>query len=206
MQVGACDGNVTETLKDFILGGVAHAVLVEPNPAAFAGLKKSYEGALNVTLVHAAIGDKEGEAYLYRVKDGALRNTDHFPILGYSSFDLSHLTRNGIKPSEIERITVPTRTLASVVAETGLAKIDLLQIDVEGYDAEVVRMALELPNPPSIIECEHCHLTVATRAELFSRLEKADYLFTSDSGNVLALKKEVLDEWTATGISSTAQA
>jgi len=196
MQVGACDG-ADDPLVQFILAGGTRSVLIEPNPAAFALLQKSYEGVPNVTLIQTAIGDKDGEAYLYRVRDSASRSTKLSPILGLSSFDRTHLIRYGIPADQIERITVPCRTLAGLVAELGLPQIDLLLIDTEGFDAEVVRMALAMPVRPSCIECEHSHLPPKVRMPMFAALEAEGYLIGHDTWNMVALQKKVLEEWQA---------
>jgi len=194
VQVGACDG-ADDPLVHFIKQEGARAFLIEPNPEAFALLQKSYAGVPNVTLIQTAIADKEGEAYLYRLRGGASQGTDVCYKLGLSSFDRMHLIRNGVKPEEIEQVSVPCRTLAGIVAEHGLSQIDLLLIDVEGYDGEVVRMALQMPVRPLCIECEHSHLPSKDRAPLFALLEAAGYQVGYDRWNLLALRQEVLEAW-----------
>jgi FkbM family methyltransferase len=197
MQVGACDGVETDDpLRDFISSGGTRSILIEPNPVAFALLKKTYEGVPNVTLIQTAIGEKDGEAYLYRVKDGDIKGTRQSPLLALSTFDQNYLTgKCGIKPDQIERITVPCRTLASLVAELGLTKIDLLLIDVESYDAVIVRMALEMPVRPACIECEHNNLPPKVRVPMFELLEAENYLIASNTWNMVALQRNVLEEW-----------
>jgi FkbM family methyltransferase len=196
VQVGACDGVETDDpIRDFIYLGKTRSILIEPNPVAFALLQKTYAGVPGVTLVQAAISDKDGEAFLYRVKDGDTRGTKKNPLLGISSFDRNHLTKRHIPDDQIERLTVPCRTLAGLVAEFGLTKIDLLQIDVEGYDAEVVRMALAMPVRPECIECEHNNLPPAVRGPMFARLEAENYLVATNTWNLVALQKDVLEAW-----------
>jgi hypothetical protein len=80
------------------------------------------------------------------------------------------------------------------VTELGLTRIDLLQIDVEGFDAQVVRMALKLPVLPDCIHFEHLHLGNADRKPLFDSLHSSGYLLGYDAWNVLALQTQVMDE------------
>jgi hypothetical protein len=114
--------------------------------------------------------------------------------LQVASFFREHIERHGKKPHEIERITVPCRSLSSLVAELGLTKIDLLQIDAEGFDAAVVRMALKMPVRPDCINFEHMHLCRADRQPLFDLLKTNGYLLGYDAWNILALKLPMLEE------------
>jgi hypothetical protein len=68
LQIGACDGITNDPIYHFVRRGRARAILVEPNPYAFARLQNAYAGLPNVTLIQAAVGEKDGEADLYRLK------------------------------------------------------------------------------------------------------------------------------------------
>lgn len=195
LQVGACDGAINDPIRHHVVKGSTRAILIEPNPFAFARLQKNYAGIPNVTLIQAAIGEQDGEAHLYRVKKTGISDSEVDLTLQVASFFRENLERHGKKPHEIERITVPCRSLSSLVAELGLTKIDLLQIDAEGFDATVVRMALKMPVRPDCINFEHIHLTTADRQPLYDLLAANDYLLGYDAWNVLALQERVLKEW-----------
>lgn len=195
IQVGACDGITNDPIRPLVTKSSTRAILIEPNPYAFARLQKSYAGLPNVTLIQAAIGDQDGEAHLYRIKTTDPRDAAVDLTLQIASFYREHLERHGKKAHEIERITVPCRSLSSLVTELGLAKIDLLQIDAEGFDAAVVRMALAMPVRPACLNFEHVHLKAAERQPLFALLQAHDYLLGYDAWNVLALQTSVLEAW-----------
>lgn len=195
VQVGACDGINNDPIRHLVTKGNSRAILIEPNPFAFARLQKSYADVPNVTLIQAAIGHQDGEAHLYRIKTTDPRDSAVDLTLQIASFYREHLERHGKKAHEIERITVPCRTLGSLTTELGLAKIDLLQIDAEGFDAAVVRMALGMPVRPECINFEHIHLQAADRQPLFDLLQAHDYLLGYDAWNVLALQKSALEKW-----------
>jgi FkbM family methyltransferase len=194
LQVGACDGTNSDPVHDHVIKGSRCAILIEPNPFAFARLQKTYAGIPNVTLIQAAIGERDGEADLHRVKKTAKMDSEVDWTLQFASFSRTHVVRHGVKPDEIERITVPCRSLSSLVAELGLTKIDLLQIDAEGFDATVVRMALRLPMRPDCINFEHAHLRREDRQPLFDLLKAYGYLLGYDSWNILAVQKPLLEE------------
>ena len=195
VQVGACDGMMRDPIVQFVRKGAPRAILIEPNPLAFSRLQKTYAGVANVTLVQAAIGDEDGEATLYRAKATGKAETEFDRTLAFASFKRDHLVRHGFDPRTVEPITVPSRTLASLVAEFGLDRIDFLQIDAEGYDAAIVRQALQLAVLPGCINFEHLHLSTGDRRTLFAQLQEKGYLLGYDEWNVLALQKPVLESW-----------
>jgi FkbM family methyltransferase len=194
VQVGACDGSTYDPIYRHVANGSAHAILIEPNPLAFDRLKRNYEGLHNVTLLPIAIGSQDGEAHLYRVKKSDKIDPEADFTLGFTSFYREHVEHHVEKSDEIERITVPCRSLASLVAELRLTKIDLLQIDAEGFDAAVVRMALDMPSRPSCINFEHRHLKPADRQPLFDRLKAENYLLAYGDWDLLALQIPLLEE------------
>jgi FkbM family methyltransferase len=194
LQVGACDGTYNDPIRHHVIKGCTRAILVEPNPLAFARLQKSYVGLPNVTLIQTAIGEQDGEANLYRVKKTDKAESENDLTLQFASFYRAHLERLGKKPDEIERITVPCRSLSSLVAELGLTKVDLLQVDAEGFDAAVVRMALRMTIPPDCINFEHAHLRDNDRQPLFDLLQDSGYVVVYDAWNILAMQTPLLEE------------
>ncbi len=194
VQVGACDGSTNDPIFHHVAAGSARAILIEPNPFAFDRLQKSYRDVENVTLVQAAIAERDGEAHFYRIKKTDKTDSEADWSLQLASFYREHLERHGVKPERIERITVRCRSLSSLVDEFVLNTIDLLQIDAEGFDAAVVRMALKLAVRPNCINFEHRHLKPADRRPLFELLKANDYLFSYDEWNLLALQRRSLEE------------
>lgn len=193
VQVGAGDGTTNDPIFDYLAKGSAKAILIEPNPYAFVRLRRTYAGIPNATLIEAAIAEHDGEAHLYRVKRTNKSDSEVDISLQVSSFFREHLVKHGAKQDMIERIGVPCRTLSSLVREFGLPKIDVLQIDAEGFDATVVRMALSLPVPPDCINFEHVHLAPADRQPLFDLLKANDYCLGRDDWNILALQTSLFN-------------
>jgi FkbM family methyltransferase len=189
IQVGACDGFSNDPIRHHVGKNFLHAILIEPNPYAFSRLQKTYEQSQNVTLVRAAIGEKDGIASLYRAKKMKTEDSEIDLTLQVASFYKKHLEQHGLQSHQIERIDVPCRSLQSIVNELNLSKLDLLQIDAEGFDATIVRMALEMSVLPECINFEHIHLTAADRQPLFDRLRERDYLLGFDRWNILAVQR-----------------
>jgi FkbM family methyltransferase len=194
VQIGACDGVSEDPAHDFVRKGVFRALLVEPIPENFDRLCKSYEGAKNVVAARVAIGDQDGEIDLFKVKEGSA-SLDPYWARQLASFDRSHLMRHGVSSDEIEMVRVPCLTLSSLIERYHFDKIDILQVDTEGLDAEIVEMALRLPVLPECINFESVHLRAGTTRELFSRLQTHGYHWTHNYWNTLAVHKRVIDHW-----------
>jgi hypothetical protein len=80
------------------------------------------------------------------------------------------------------------------LAEFDFSSIDLLQIDAEGFDAEIVRMALRIPEAPACIHFEHKHLSKADREPLFNELKANNYLLGYDAWNILAVRTPLVEK------------
>jgi FkbM family methyltransferase len=192
VQIGACDGVSEDPVHDFIRTGGFQALLVEPIPENFDRLRKSYEGAKNVVTARVAIGDQDGEIDLFKVKEGS-QSKDPYWARQLASFDRAHLVRHGVSSDDIEMVRVPCLTLSSLIERYHLDKIDILQVDTEGFDAEVVGMALRLPIPPECLYFENFHLDAGKTPELFSRLQTHGYSWIHGYWNTLAVHKRVID-------------
>jgi FkbM family methyltransferase len=202
LQIGACDGTSGDPVYKFLRQGNISAVLIEPIEQSFVKLTSAYAGVSNVTAVRAAVGERDGEATLFKVKESA-KSLHPYWSMQLASFNRSHLLAHGVPESEIEQVRVPCLTLGSIVEKYCPHNVDILQVDTEGFDAEVVRMALNLSTPPPCINFENLHLDESTKREIFGQLESSGYLWTHDKWNTLALHKTLVDEWTALpGISS----
>jgi len=194
VQIGASDGVSGDSVHAFVKRGRMHSVLVEPIGSSFQKLKDAYAGVDNVVLVQAAIGTSDGSAELYKVKEDG-KALDPYWSRQLASFSKHHLLRHGVPEEEIEVVEVPSLTLSSLMANHGLERIDILQVDTEGFDAEIVKMALQLPFPPECINFENAHLDSATRQSLYPLLEKKGFKWTHDRWNSLALHEGLIERW-----------
>lgn len=192
VQIGAYDGQTSDPTFEYVRAGKLKCLLVEPIEASFLKLKKVYAGMPHVHLMNAAISDADGEAVMYKVRQGSASAS--VPRGGLSSFDKEHLIRHGIEEKDIETVRVPALTLRSLLAKFGWARIDILQVDTEGYDAEIARMALALDQPPGCINFEHTNLNLETKKRLYDLLAQKGYLFSHDRADTLAVNRQLTDE------------
>lgn len=160
LEIGANDGVTIDPIWPFVQRFGWRGVMVEPIPATFQKLVANYAGYPQVHLVNAAIGCADGQQTIYSVKQypGQFERSNL-----YASFRkdvvLRHADYVPNVENEIEEITVPCYTLSTLLDKTQICPIDILQIDTEGYDAEILRMVDFARLNPAIIQFEHAHLS-----------------------------------------------
>lgn len=194
VQIGASDGVSGDSVHPFVRTGRLKSLLVEPVAHSFLKLQKAYQGVPNVTSVHAAVGRADGVVTLYKVADSG-RTIDPFWSSQLASFSKAHILKHGVPEAEIESVQVPCYTLQSLLSNHGFDSLGFLQVDTEGFDAEVVKMALQLPVPPGCINFENVHLDSPAVTEVFAALEKHHYVWTHDQWNTLALRENLIESW-----------
>jgi len=202
VQVGACDGVSGDSVHRFVKRGCMKALLVEPMKIPFDKLRQTYEGVPNVTLLQTAIGKQDGEVVMYKAKneeDSIVikhgKSIDAFSLRQLASFQKAHLIKHGLPEGEIEAVKVPCLTLSSLMTRCGFNRIDVLSVDTEGFDADIVEMALQLPEVPECINFENIHLKPETVPNLFNMLRENGYVWTHDNWNTMALHAKLLQRW-----------
>lgn len=193
VQVGANDGETSDSVNSFVKRGVLRSVLVEPIRENFVKLEKFYAGTPGVQLVEAAIGHQCGTETIYGVRDSG-RWAGSAWASQLASFDRDHLLRSGIEAAEIEERTVQTLDLQTLMERSGVERIDVLQIDVEGFDAEIVRMALAMPVPPACICFEFVqfvkHMDQNATNAFYAELTSKGYSWSHDRINTMAIHED----------------
>lgn len=204
IQIGANDGYTHDPIAKFIYRDKWKAILVEPQKAPFENsLQVLYADNHDVHPVNAAIGHEMGKATLYVVAFSQERWAtglasfnkqvvlDHF-VSGYANRGAikegievptdPHLL---VKPQEVACVTFP------YLMETyGFQKIDLLQIDAEGFDFEVIKMLDFDSIHPVLISFESVNLSDSERTACFQLLQSKGYRLYTESRDTIALKEE----------------
>lgn len=119
VEVGAFDGMWYSNTWGMGWDGI----LIEAHPdfAAQCKLVNPHQ-----TVINAACGDKEGTIDLYEYGE-------------VSTVKLSHWTKQWGINENTKKITVPLKTLNSILEENGVTTFDLLVVDVEDFEIEVLK-------------------------------------------------------------------
>ena len=125
-------------------GGVQRRRHPRPAPSRRAALYErlvaNYDGVPGLAFENAAVGTVDGSSTLYWIDP---RPGDPYWLEQTASFDRATLESHGDMIAGVEdRIlesSVASLTLPTLVARHRLTSIDLLHVDVEGYDFEVLR-------------------------------------------------------------------
>lgn len=153
IQVGANDGRRGDPLYHLVKEYRWSGILIEPQRSVFEQLRKNYAGHENLVLLNAAIADENGKRELFKFSVSEERWAT-----GLASFKKTHLQYhmdNGYVQRNLERIDrvkvpedlmscINTETVETITFNTLLnlyrpEKVDLLQIDAEGYDCSGTR-------------------------------------------------------------------
>jgi FkbM family methyltransferase len=132
-------------MKSLLLSGLVpegRIVAIEAAPRVFPILQRNIadNGIPNVAVMHCAVGASDGEV---KFNDNS--------AWGY-------ISDHGV--------TVPLKRLSTIIAEQGLARVDLIKMDVEGYEFEILQDAIETINEHrALVVFEYCSWTLMAHAE-----------------------------------------
>lgn len=182
LQVGAFDGVSNDVLYPLVRRHGLRGFLVEPQKDAFARLKANYSDDPRLVFVNAALGATDGTVPLYRIKPEAQGPEWLHQI---ASFDKNVIMKHAGQVPGLEALlqveNVTCMTFSSLYKKFGIDRVDLLQIDAEGYDAELLRL-FDVPSRlPAIVRFEHKHLRLRDYESCLETLVSAGYSITVNS-------------------------
>jgi FkbM family methyltransferase len=204
VQVGAFDGKSNDHVYELAIKWGLKGLIVEPQPDAFQALRANYQGCDQLVFENVAIAYEDGNKPLYRVRKGI----DFLQYVNQvASFDPEHtrkmlqhhITRQasaGVR-GEFRRLNlafqdciesqpVKTRTFRSLLATHGVSRYDFLQVDTEGFDFEVLKMADIENNHPTLINYEHEHLRPEDQQASWDYLKRLNYHIFTHHGDTAA--------------------
>jgi hypothetical protein len=85
---------------------------------------------------------------------------------------------------------VATRTFQTLFAKNSIRRVDLLQIDAEGFDCEILKLFDFKTYSPMIVRFEHIHVIRKELAEAVMRLADLGYQLHRDTIDVVAVRND----------------
>lgn len=192
VQVGANDGMFGDPLRPYIVSRGWRGVLVEPQPNVFEKLKSNYAGfEQQLEFENLAISDQPSlTLYLPPLKPAGESTVYVDSVVSSKAEVISR--QIGISEDQLRQVTVPAMTLDSLFAKHGITDLDLLQIDVEGYDWPVLQTLSLHRVKPILIQLETGHMPRHQLSDMAARLNAEDYLvyYGGLQGDALAMRKD----------------
>jgi FkbM family methyltransferase len=163
IQIGANDGMSHDPIREFIISNQAwKGIFIEPIPDQISKCQfsyKFYNQNERFEFNSIAISEKSGVLELWKIKDSEISK---FPLFssGLVSTNRSHFMKHlpNIKAEQLEPVTIEALTYDELLAARNISKVDLVCIDVEGYEAVLVPSMIASHIPPKAILFESDHL------------------------------------------------
>ena len=179
-EIGAFDGKRFDDLYSYIQKYKWKGILVEPLRDAFKELRKNYANIKGLKYENSAITEFNGTKNIKRVIN---RKENKLPswLDGSSSFfDNKHTKKYNFVEEKVNCITFKT-----LIKKYNISRIDVLQIDTEGYDLIIFKQII--PHfLPYFIKIEYIHLNKNDRKILKDILKENGYDIKSKYGNYIA--------------------
>ncbi|OOG78698.1 methyltransferase FkbM [Algoriphagus sp. A40] len=202
IQIGANDGISNDPIHKFIKRDNWNGVLLEPQKFVFTEFtQKIYAKNAGINVLNAAIGAEDGMLQMYKIGFSSTRWAT-----GLSSFSKNQVLKaydSGIVAYNCKKYgeTIPTdkskwisqeevRVISpeSLIREFKIKKIDLLQIDAEGFDLEVIRIFDLKKHQPKVVVFENAGLSESDYQLALNILKEAGYTTKRFGDNDLAMK------------------
>ena len=191
LQIGANDGVAGDPIHELVITYRWKGILVEPVPYLFDKLKKNYaRAACRLVFENVAISTEAEKRIIYYIAD---ENND-LPnwVKGINSFNKAHILWQECNfPSirdYVEEQAIDCISLRELMTRNNIDKVNLLLIDVEGYDYEVLKQLDIFAELPEVVIYEHKCLGPKKRESQQFILSKGYDIFESD-GDTVAVRK-----------------
>lgn len=196
IQVGANDGVRGDPLRRLILGNERWSgIFVEPLVFYFQQLRSNYDNAPRFVFENVAIASEPGRKKIFYVsRDAETALGDELPtwFYGLGSFEKSHILNHlaalgdKIEPYIIEE-EIEAVPLQALLDRNNVTRIDVLNIDTEGFDYQVLAQVDFDRYQPKAVLFEHKHLSLEERHLATTLLTGRGYECSEYGGDTLAI-------------------
>lgn len=193
VQIGANDGITNDPIFTTVQSRGWEIYAVEPAPGPYERLLSAYAGNDKAHPIPCAVGLEDGTATLFTIRQD--RQPAGLPYDQFASFSRERVEHHWRYIPDVkdlvEPITVPVLTLTSLMDQHHIPRIDLLQIDTEGFDFEIIKMAFASGIRPPILAFEWVNLSQADMWECRTLLIEHGYRWLISMGDVIASRMAV---------------
>lgn len=191
LQVGAMDGKSFDPIYPYVTQYGWRGILIEPLPDMMARLKQNYAGAQGLVFENVAISDKEEERPLYRIPvESIVKYNLEDWLKGMSTFSDTKL-----KDYQQYVVAQPVSCLplSKVLDKHKLPRVDMFQIDTEGFDYHVFKQFDFSRYRPKVINMEIVNLKQEDIDALHQALLRHRYVYFHHDMDLIALDIDFLN-------------
>ena len=175
LAIGTHDGEFGEWVSP-VLDNLTNATLVEASTPQFTKLKENYRGLLNVRLIQNLVTTDGSKVEFFEGGKGYTNSVKENVIRSWEKEEISSNLRESISINDLINQISPDK------------KLDWLHLDIEGYDAEILK-AINLELLPNFIIFEHNNLSTIDKVDIEKYFTNLGYnLYTKDLVSYLAVK------------------
>jgi FkbM family methyltransferase len=178
LQIGAHDGTQLDPLDEQIERRQWRGIMVEPIPEVFARLQARHRTNPRLVLENLALADEDGKREIFYLPQSS--DPDLPPWYdALATFRRDVLAKHATWIPDIEQriatLTVPCLTFDALCSRHGVERVDLIQIDTEGYDFEIIKQIDLARYRPTAVICEHIHMDPDTLGACLAHMSAAGY-------------------------------
>ena len=175
VQIGAFDGSTVDPLFSMVQRFDWPGLLIEPEEQAFRQLCLTYKDKTRLQFANVAIADYDGEGTLHVVNPEIPDPSSRGPLI--SSLDRQTTVANlGFDGDNVLlKRTVQVCRLETLLEQRKINRVDLLQIDAEGYDFKIIQSLEGNKVQPRIINYEHALLSRKDKEACWNLLIRRGY-------------------------------
>jgi len=186
VQVGGNDGVRFDGLYSQVTKVNANGVVIEPLPRYFKRLQMNYEDYPGVKTLNAALHPTSRSVEIFHVDMDKIGQAPPWAG-GIGSLIKDHHQKSKISDECMTSTTAKAITFEELIAEYSITHIDLLQIDVEGFDYELLKMIPFDLLKPLLIKYEWVNLSTTDRESATQLLHKHGYRTEIDAEDAIAI-------------------
>ncbi|MBB6327818.1 FkbM family methyltransferase [Algoriphagus iocasae] len=191
LVIGANDGLSFDDLFGSLNSSLTTGLLLEPSSKYFSQLVKNAAHLLNLIPLKIALSSSNSSLNLYQLNEKGLKKMPEWGR-GLGSFSKEHLLKyDGVSEEDIESELVEGRSFNSLIEEYNFFAIEYLQIDTEGFDAEIIKMIDFKSFSSKLIKFEVSNINYQEILETKEILKNQNYYLIRQGGDMIAYSKNI---------------
>jgi FkbM family methyltransferase len=193
IQIGANDGKSFDYLFEIVSTRKSNGIVVEPIVDYFNELVENYKYYPQIIKINKAVHPSKTESTIYKINNLA---TYKYPdwVKGIASFDPSHFKNLKISSNDIIEEQVECDHLMNIIKANYFSNhIDFIQIDTEGFDAEVIKMLDFSYLRPKILKFENVSLSKNDMIDVKKIIYRNNYYLFNEGNDSIAVDLKKVD-------------